>query len=153
MFLSVVILGRFTTETRTMASQPGSAVAAGRLSARGSPRRMASRRQTLPLRNHPGAAHPIPRKLSASGCPFSSSHGIVETRRASRESRGRFTPLPGTRPYIVYRPRIGIVATSSGGVAASRAVQLWRTLSCTVHPIAPYVAIRRLRLPPRSVRT
>ena len=83
---------------RRRVPQPRRPAPAGGLGPRRGPRRMAGRRQALPLRNHPGPAQALRRPTRTTRCAPSRTHGIVETRRASRESPTRLTPLHGTQP-------------------------------------------------------
>ena len=81
--------------------QPGRTAAASRLGARRSPRRMASRRQTLPPRNHPGAAQAL-RKTGRKRCSHTRSHGVLmNNRRASGETPARLLPHDGTQPLQI----------------------------------------------------
>jgi len=66
--------------------QPGRAAAASRPGARRSTRRMASRRQALPLRGHPGPTRQAQRPISAKRCRSRRAHGIVTNHGASNET-------------------------------------------------------------------
>jgi PASTA domain len=87
--------GQAPHRRRRSVSQPGRAAAAGRLGPRRSPRRMASRRQTLPLRNHTGDAPHTQRPNPAQG-RSGRTHGIKTTQLGHYLRQGILTAMSAT---------------------------------------------------------
>src|SRR6476660_4058907 len=83
---------------------------------------MASRRQALPVRNHPGPVRSQLRFSRPIRCRPRRHHGIVETHRASGETPTRLTPPHGAATstnviVAVYASEMCAQRRSEGGVS------------------------------------
>jgi hypothetical protein len=96
--VTVVRCQALSMTRRGSPSQPRCAVALGRLGPRRSPRRMAGRRQALPLRNHPGAAQQTQRRTLAERCKPQPRSRHSETRKAPPKRSLDIHRLAGRNP-------------------------------------------------------